>query len=171
MGCTLVPTSVRFGMGSFKDITGQRFGRLVVVAMTETVRNGQKTWLCQCDCGATSVVRGGPLRQGVITSCGCWQGARHGHARRDTPRHPLYSVWKRMRQRCSDPNSTDFKYYGGRGITVCKRWNDFPTFLSDVGPRPHGMTIDRLNSDGNYEPGNIRWAARAQQSQNRRPRS
>ena len=152
-------------MSWYKDISGLRFGRLVAVKPVGFDKHGTKTWLCECDCGTTPTIRGSHLRKGQ-QSCGCWQGATHGYARR--ARHPLYVVWKRMRQRCLDPNSKDFKYYGGRGISICKEWDSFPVFLTDVGTRPHGLTLDRVDNNGNYEPGNVRWATRAQQSQNRR---
>lgn len=80
--------------------------------------------------------------------------------------HELYHTWENMRQRCNNPNNTGYKWYGGRGIQICKRWNDFSKFLADVGERPKGMTLDRINGNGNYEPNNVRWVTQAEQIHN-----
>jgi len=94
---------------------------------------------------------------------------RHGLARSGSL-HPLYKIWAAMKQRCGNQSSKDFYLYGARGILVCERWrNSFPAFVADVGYRPAGMSLDRIDSDGNYEPGNVRWATAAEQSRNRRP--
>lgn len=89
--------------------------------------------------------------------------------RRYENQHPLYATWKSMRQRCNDPNSSSYPRYGGRGIQVCSRWDDFQTFLADMGERPEGKTLDRIDNDGGYEPSNCRWATRSQQEKNKRP--
>lgn len=98
----------------------------------------------------------------------CYTGRmKHGLAKR-SEQHPLYWTWKNMRQRCMNPRVPHFKYYGGRGIKICKRWDDFAVFVADIGERPPGMTLDRRNNNGHYTPTNVRWITRAEQSRNRR---
>lgn len=156
------------------DITGHRFGKLVVSEFAGIDRRAR--WACHCDCGKTIIVYASYLRAGDTRSCGCLQreifhdhNLQHGHARHGK-RHYLYLTWVKMRERCNNPAHKFFKYYGARGIKVCERWNDFTTFLADMGERPPGHTLDRYpNKNGNYEPSNTRWATPKQQAQNRRP--
>jgi hypothetical protein len=164
---------------------GQRFGRGVVV--DPEVRTGGR-WhaLLLCDCGTQyTVMLANLLKNGGThtQSCGCWRrdvGARlgqSGHLRmtHGLSKHRLFDTWRRMLDRCENPQHPHYRNYGGRGITVCGRWHDLKMFILDVerliGPRPAGMTLDRTNNDGNYEPGNIRWATAKQQCANRRRRA
>lgn len=93
---------------------------------------------------------------------------RHGYAIRSQPKSVEYDTWVSMRSRCRNPNRADYEYYGGRGIKVCERWDSFENFLSDMGERPPGTSIDRIDPDGDYEPGNCRWATKVEQRHNRR---
>lgn len=154
------------------DITGQRFGRLVAIRRSHLHSKSRRLhWLCRCDCGQFSTPTVNALRSGNTRSCGCTgRNFRHGYTSRDKRnRHPLYNIWSQMLHRCNNPNAKEYKNYGARGITVCTRWRDFPAFLVDVGERPSsGLSIDRINNDGNYEPGNVRWATPKEQSNNTR---
>ena len=155
------------------DITGHRFGRLVAIC-----RAGNKgsftRWECLCDCGTTIVTFTNGLRSGHAKSCGCLKSELtvtrnriHGYAGRG--RTTTYHSWQAMIQRCTNPKNAAFRYYGARGVLVCDRWLKFANFLSDMGCRPEGTTIDRKNNNKGYYPGNCRWATRQQQDANKRP--
>lgn len=160
------------------DLQGRVFGRLTVTGRASNGAGGKTRWACVCSCGGASVVAGRDLSTGHTRSCGCLRdeltavrATVHGHARRGQ-KHPLYDTWKTLVQRCTNPNDKHWPYYGGRGISVCPEWRDsFPAFLADLGERPApGLSIDRIDNDGDYEPGNVRWATRSEQMANTRPR-
>jgi hypothetical protein len=160
----------------FKDEVGKRYDRWTVINRADN-KNGRAAFLCRCDCGTEAVVVGKSLRRGVSLSCGCFSAdvarmrrLNHGHtALHETS--PTFISWAAMMTRCMNSNQRSFKHYGGRGISVCKRWHSFENFLADMGERPPGKTLDRFpDGDGNYEPGNCRWATAKEQAANRRPR-
>lgn len=151
-----------------KPMVGRTFGRLKVMAYVETKRK-VAYWACQCICGKQTIANGGALRNGHIQSCGCLRNERvprtHGRSRT-----PIYFIWKSMRQRCENPNNRAYRYYGMKGVTVCERWQDFALFFEDMGDPPEGLTIDRINPEGNYCPENCRWANWSVQNSNKRKR-
>jgi hypothetical protein len=151
------------------NLIGQTFGQLTVESRAG---RGNRTvlWLCRCSCGNTTEVTTGNLRGGRTSSCGCTRRAKLAGAAttHGMSGSPTVSSWREMHRRCYDSGRSDFEHYGGRGIRVCKRWHQFEPFLADMGERPEGTTLDRIDPFGNYEPGNCRWATPTEQNRNTR---
>lgn len=164
---------------NYNDILGQKFSCLIVVKKTAWRKNNHIVWLCRCDCGSEVLVRSDCLHTGHTKSCGCAQVVgviKHGHTRYHELPTKEYQTWAGIIQRCLNPNHKRYKDWGGRGIRVCNDWLKFENFLAylkanNMYPKPTGLSIDRIENNGNYEPGNIRWATHSQQQCNQRPRS
>lgn len=164
-------------MSKVKDLTGQRFGRLMVLYRQASDRQGLATWFCQCDCGRTCVVAGSALRKGNTNSCGCLHDevAREHRTTHGKSGTRLYAVWKAMIQRCCNPSDKNYGRYGGRGITVCGEWrNDFHVFYDwavangyDENAPIGKCTIDRIDNEKGYSPDNCRWVDMKAQRHNR----
>ena len=155
------------------DLTGKRFGRLVVIGAANEGHTRTKYWRCACDCGNIKNVKHAYLLKGSTTSCDCrWQEIKDNVKNVATVTHgcesdPLYPTWRNMMNRCYDPKDPRYHTYGARGITVCERWHDVRNFIADMGARPPGLTLERKNNDAEYSPENCCWATRTAQIRNR----
>jgi len=163
-------------MGKFVDLTGQKFSRLTVIKRVANSDAKQTRWLCKCQCGNMKVVQGAHLKDKHTRSCGCMisdstiarniKNIIHGHSA-NHQRSKTYRTWDGMKDRCMNPYHKQYKDYGGRGIQVCKRWLKFENFLQDMGEKPEGLTLDRIDNDGDYCPENCQWSTWLEQQRNR----
>lgn len=146
------------------DHTGLTYGKWVVIGPNIPWNGYAPKWLCRCGCGTIKSVFSGSLIAGTSKSCGC--GVNH-YSFKNKEEKAIYHVWRSMRKRCVNPKAKNFRYYGARGITICERWEKFENFLSDMGDRPKGTSLERIDNDGGYCPANCKWATTEEQNRNK----
>lgn len=157
------------------NLVGQKFGNLFVVDYSHLSDHKERHYKCVCDCGTEKILRGSSLTTGNIKSCGCLRVSKGRLAGLKSAVHGMiktktYETWRGMKRRCLNKQDKNYKWYGEKGVTICKKWQTFEGFLEDMGERPEGTTLDRINPFGNYEPSNCRWADNATQKANTRKR-
>jgi len=164
-------------MARIKNLLGQRFGLLVVAEYAGLSHDKKATWKCICDCGVEKVILSRSLKFGSSKSCGCVRKENAAiavaktltvHGKTSGGNSKIYRIWSNMMTRCGNPKASNYKYYGGRGISVDKRWHSFLSFYQDMGECPDGLTLDRIDVNGNYSKENCRWADWATQCANKR---
>ena len=164
----LGPTLRFKGFNMTSDLTGRRFGKLVVIELlNDSNIQSESKYLCSCDCGSTISLSYRDLIHRKRSNCGCIIVPKHGGTIRDgSTKHRTYKSWESMKARCYNPNSKGYIRYGGRGISVCDRWMSFENFYADMGDRPENTTLDRIDNNGNYEPSNCKWSTPKEQQDN-----